>query len=55
MDKINRKWMALILAAGLAAGIGGCGNGGASVKEASSAPVKETMNPFNHASGGVCG
>lgn len=45
---MKRKWMALALALGLAAGMAGCGNQSApSSRQASSGPVSETMNPYN--------
>lgn len=45
---MKRKWMALALALGLAAGMAGCGNQSApSSRQASSGPVSETMKPYN--------
>lgn len=45
---MNKKWTALVLALGLAAGMAGCGNPAApSSRQAASGPVTETMKPFN--------
>lgn len=45
---MNKKWTALALALGLAAGMAGCGNPEApSSRQAASGPVTETMKPFN--------
>ena len=45
---MNKKWTALALALGLAAGMAGCGNPAApSSRQAASGPVTETMKPFN--------
>lgn len=45
---MNKKWTALVLAMGLAAGMAGCGNPAApSSRQAASGPVTETMKPFN--------
>lgn len=45
---MNKKWTALVLALGFAAGMAGCGNPAApSSRQAASGPVTETMKPFN--------
>ncbi|WP_297011197.1 metallophosphoesterase family protein [uncultured Dialister sp.] len=45
---MNKKWTALALVLGLAAGMAGCGNPAApSSRQAASGPVTETMKPFN--------
>ena len=45
---MNKKWIALVLALGLAAGMAGCGNPAApSSRQAASGPVTETVKPFN--------
>ncbi|MGN0953540.1 metallophosphoesterase [Dialister sp.] len=46
---MNKKWTALVLAAGLAAGLmAGCGNQGSPAsRQAKSGPVTETMKPYH--------